>query len=480
LHRLSRDHGRVIALGEVPEAEMEGWRDLGLTHVWLMGVWATGPRCQRHSAESPGLREALREAFPGYQEADVSGSPYAPAGYRVPASLGGDSGLRVFRQRLHNHGLKLLLDFVPNHVGLDHPWLKQHPELFVQAPQPRPGTFEVQTSAGPVWVAHGKDPNFPPWTDTAQLDYRRLETQRAVAQAFQSIARRCDGVRCDMAMLILREVFEAQWHEFPAPGPTPEGEFWSNLIRQTRQQQPDFLFLAEAYWDLEARLQVLGFDYTYDKRLYDYLVNGCQEEVRRHLHGVGAEFLRASAHFLENHDEPRIATRLALAEHKAAALAVLGLPGLRLIHEGQLAGSRLRLPVQLCHSPEEPEDPEISGYYRTLLQALRFTGVGGGDGLLLVPRAAWPGNPTHERFVIVQWRDASEAAFDLVVSNLAPHRSQCYVSLAVPELGNRNWRMQDLLGTEEYRRYGDDLQSQGLYLDVPAHAAQLFRFTPLS
>ena len=93
--------------------------------------------------------------------------------------------------------------------------------------------------------------------------------------------------------------------------------------------------------------------------------------------------------------------------------------------------------------------------------------------------ASWPGNSTAQHFVIAQWqRQALE--FDLVVVNLAPHRSQCYAPLNRDNLATHNWAMTDLLGPERFKRSGDDLKNQGLYLDLPAHGAQLFHFEPIN
>src|SRR5579872_6436614 len=199
LRSLSEREGRRVTLANVPDTEFACWRQLGFTHVWLMGVWASGPRSCAVALDDPLLQRKLNEVLPGWRKKDVIGSPYAVAGYEVPADLGGDAGLRAFRERLNAQGLKLLLDFVPNHVGLDHPWVTRRPDLLMQSPVKMPGTFPQETVAGLRWLAHGKDPNFPPWADTVQLDYRCPQTRVAMIEQLQSIAQRCDGVRCDMA-----------------------------------------------------------------------------------------------------------------------------------------------------------------------------------------------------------------------------------------------------------------------------------------
>ena len=279
--------------------------------------------------------------------------------------------------------MKLVLDFVPNHIGLDHRWVEERPDLLVQSPSEIPGTFLQQAGGRARWLAHGKDPYFAPWSDTAQLDYRRAATRQEMTQLLQSIAQRCDGVRCDMAMLVLNEVFAKTWEQFQIAASPPVGEFWAAAVPAVKQAHPGFLFLAEAYWGLEGRLRTLGFDYTYDKTLYDGLVARDAAGVQRHLVGMSAEAVSGSAHFLENHDEPRIAAVLSPAEHRAAALLILGLPGMRFLHEGQLSGARFKPPVQLVRRPRETEQAEIAECYERLLTTLPGTAVGQGSGSLL-------------------------------------------------------------------------------------------------
>jgi hypothetical protein len=484
LRDLSEAAGAPVTLASVPESEFARWAQLGFTHVWLLGVWTTGPRSRAAFLEHPHTAGSLRDILPDWRPDDVPGSPYAVAEYRVPDALGGEEGLRQFRARLHRHGLRLLLDFVPNHVGLDHRWVHERPELFVQSRARLPETFAVKAAEGVRWIAHGRDPHFPPWNDTAQLDFRRSDAREAVLGELQAVARRCDGVRCDMAMLLLRDVFAATWKEFPATAPAPEAEFWAEAIARTRRA--DFLFVAEAYWDLEPRLQALGFDFTYDKRLTDYLLDRhwptaegrpVADLLRHVLRHDLPGFVQRSVHFLENHDEPRIAARLSREAHRAAALLVLGLPGMALVHEGQLTGAGVRVPVQLGRRPREAPDPTVRALYEELFTALRRTVVGHGLGAILPARPAGADNPTWQHLALVQWQGAGPG-FDLVVVNLASHRAQCFAPVAVPGLAARDWRLTDLLGPERHERRGADLAGRGLYLDVPAHAAQLFHCEP--
>jgi len=477
LPELADECGHRVTLANVTDHEFERWQRLGFTHIWLMGAWSTGPLARAQALAHPSLRQSYSEALPGWAEADVTGSPYAIADYRIAESLGGEEDLKTFREKLRSYGMKLVLDFVPNHVGLDHLWLMHRPELFVQTPANAPETFAQETSAGKVWLAHGKDPYFAAWTDTAQLDYRLASTQAAMIELLHSLAERCDGLRCDMAMLVLRDVFARTWERFPVAGAPASTEFWQAAIPAIKSANGGFLFLAESYWGLEGRLLGLGFDYAYDKTLYDALIARDAGRVHRHLLESPRELVTRSAHFLENHDEPRIASLLSVDEHRAAALLVLGLPGMRFLHQGQLSGARRRVPVQLRHFLQEPAQAEIVALYEQLLTALPQTAVGSGRWELLRPRAAWPENPTAQNLVVVQW-EANAPEFDLVVVNLAPHPSQCSVSLTVPGLESHDWLMKDLLGEALYERAGKALKSRGLYLDLPSHGAQLFHFRP--
>jgi glycosidase len=383
IRALSDKLARPVTLATVPDQEFLSWRRSGFTHIWLMGVWTTGSKSRDIARAQPWLQTLCLEAFGTFQPDDLVSSPYAIADYVVSESLGGPAALQHFRSRLRRHGLGLILDFVPNHLGLDHPWVASRPRQFVHSFEPRPETFQVaaasrrsssvnncdpnpETSpADALWIAHGKDPYFPAWIDTAQLDFRIPGTRAAMVDVLQSIADQCDGVRCDMAMLLLNDVFQGTWRHFPSLTVPPSDEFWAGAISAVRQIHPGFLFIAEAYWNLEARLQSLGFDYVYDKTLYDILTRRDDPGLQAHLQAVSGRF--QPVRFLENHDEPRIASILPFDEQKAATIFLLRQPGMRLLHDGQLTGRRRRDPVQFARYWPEPPDPEITAFHDALL-----------------------------------------------------------------------------------------------------------------
>ena len=269
LTELSQKLGRPATLDDIPDADLDRLARMGFDWIWLLSVWQTGPAAQQVSRSNLEWRREFHETLPDLREEDIAGSGFAITGYTVHSNLGGDAALARLRERLKKRGLRLMLDFVPNHMGLGHPWVEDHPEYFVggaeidlaRAPK---NYIWVKRTKGDLLLAHGRDPYFPGWPDTLQLNYANPETQEAMIGELVKIAGECDGVRCDMAMLVLPEVFERTWGQ-RAP------LFWPKATQRVRERVPGFTFMAEVYWDLEWTLLQQGFDYAYDKRLYDRL-----------------------------------------------------------------------------------------------------------------------------------------------------------------------------------------------------------------
>src|SRR5215471_13062666 len=314
LTELSRPLGRPATLDDVPDASLDSIASRGFDWVWFLSVWQTGPAGRRVSRSNPEWRQEFMETLPDLSAEDIGGSGFAITGYTTHLALGGDAALARLRERLRARGLRLMLDFVPNHTALDHPWVEDHPEYYVAGTEldlaRAPRNFvRVQRTRGNLLLAHGRDPYFPGWPDTLQLDYANPALQAAMISELLRIAEQCDGVRCDMAMLVLPDVFERTWGRTAPP-------FWPNALQRVRERAPGFCFMAEVYWDLEWTLQQQGFDYAYDKRLYDRLRAGPARPVREHLH-AGLDYQIKLARFLENHDEPRAAATFSEAACQA-------------------------------------------------------------------------------------------------------------------------------------------------------------------
>lgn len=482
---LAQRLGRPATLADIPDDVIRTWADLGFEWVWPLGVWQTGSEGPVISRTHPGLRDDYARMLPDFTDADISGSPFAIIAYSVHRDFGGDAALAQFRQRLASHGLKLLLDFIPNHVALDHPWAAAHPEFFVhgspEAVAAAPQNFMPRaTRVGLRNLAHGRDPYFDGWTDTLQLNYRHAGLRAAMLDQLQSVAARCDGVRCDMAMLLLPHVIQQAWAELslPADGSSPiDDSFWAWAIPVVKARFPDFQLMAEVYWDLEYTLQQQGFDLTYDKRLYDRLHIWDARGVHDHLL-ADLDYQRRSVRFLENHDEPRAASNFSPEVHPAAATIAFMVPGFRFFHDGQFTGWTARESVHLSRRPAEPVNPVIHEFYFRLLQTLRRPVLRFGTWRLLEARPAWHDNPTHTQFICFSWTLADQRL--LVCVNYAPSPAQCYVQLPWADLPCQPIRLRDLFSDHVYDRSGDDLASRGLYLDVPPWTPHAFEVSLLS
>jgi len=467
LQRLSREAGKRVTLAEINDEMIDGWAATGFDWIWLLSVWQTGAAGRRISRGNPQWHMEFETVLPDLTEDDICGSGFAITSYAVSDTLGGEEALARFREKLANHGVKLMLDFVPNHTASDHPWVKAHPEYYVEgsdaaraaAPQ---NYMPVETDRGRKILAYGRDPNYPGWPDTLQLNYANPELQMARIDELTAIAGKCDGVRCDMAMLILPEIFQRTW------GTTPE-PFWPRATETVHSKYPDFTFMAEVYWDLEWTLQQQGFRYCYDKRLYDRLKGGDARPVREHLL-AGLDYQDKLARFLENHDEPRAAAEFPWPQHRAAAVITFLSPGLRFFHQGQFEGARVRVPVHLCRGPVDPIDAEVRTFYAGLLQVLEKTAALREGAWSQIPlQAAWPGNWTSDGFVAYVWL-GDKGSRHLVVVNYAGNQGQCRLFLPFPDLQGRQVRLTDVMGTEVYDRDGTDLAENGLFIDhAPWH-----------
>jgi glycosidase len=473
LTELSQPVGRRATLDDIPDAELDRLAQRGFDWIWLLSVWQTGLAAQQVSRTNPEWRKEFQETLPDLRDEDIPGSGFAITGYTAHADLGGDAALARLRERLTKRGLRLLLDFVPNHMGLGHPWVEEHPEYFIRGSEldlarASQNYTWVQRKRGDVLLAHGRDPYFPGWPDTLQLNYANPATQEAMIGELLKIAGQCDGVRCDMAMLVLPDVFERTWGQ-RAP------LFWPTATRRVRERVPGFLFMAEVYWGLEWTLQQQGFDYAYDKRLYDRLRERHARPVREHFH-AGLDYQNKLARFLENHDEPRAAATFPSGVHEAAAVVTFLSPGLRFFHEGQFQGRKKRISPHLGRRPDEPVDADLAKFYDRLLAVLRQPLLREGSWQLLECAPAWDGNWTWDCVLAFAWQGAAQERL-LVVVNYAPNQSQCYVRLPFPDLASRSWRLQDQVNTAGFDRDGNDMQSRGLYLDMPPWQASVFSLT---
>jgi hypothetical protein len=465
--------GADVTLASVPAPEWDLVVPEGTSVVWLMGVWARSPRGREIALSNPGLRASWSSALPDWTDADVVGSPYCITDYTPASAFGGWPGLDSARAELRARGALLMVDWVPNHVGPDSPWLRSAPEAFVR------GTAEDLARSPEAFVdvdgtvfANGKGPYFAPWHDVVQVDAFAPSLRTLAARALSRIAEHADVVRCDMAMLMLDDVVQATWGE--RVGAPPEVGYWTEMIAAARAVNPAFRFVAEAYWDREWDLQQVGFDYCYDKRLYDRLAQGDVAPVRGHL-GADPAYQSRLVRFLENHDEPRASRTFSPpARVKAAAVTVATLPGLTLWHDGQADGREIFVPVFLGRRADEPRDAALATWYHDLWAAAPRVRAG-----VWARRevTGWPDNDSAE--ALVAWTWTAGDALSLVVVNLAAHDADGVVHVGHAPAAGRRWRLDDLLDGATYERTGNDLADGGLYVARAAWGAHVFTAVPM-
>ena len=481
LDQLGRQRGRDVDLACVPDDAWEAIAAAGYDAVWLMGVWQRSPAGIAIANRNDALRDEFSRVLADFAPPDNVGSPYCVRRYVVAAQLGGNDGLASARRALGERGVRLLLDFVPNHVAPDHHWIVEHPDYFIQGDADdlhrEPAAYI--DSAGGV-LACGRDPYFPAWPDVVQVNAFSPELRAATIATVKEIAAQCDGVRCDMAMLMLNAVFARTWGE--RAGTPPAEDYWSALIPAVRASHPDFCFIAEAYWGLEWELQQQGFSFCYDKTLYDRLARSDTFGVRQHLLAEAA-YQQKLLRFIENHDEARAATIFGAERERAAAVATLTLPGARLVHDGQSVGRKKRLPVFLGRLPDEDTDRALADFYVRLLAEVNRDVVRNGEWCLCLCEG-WPDNQSCRQLLAWSWQSSGESRGEssgysggqpgvsaddercLIVVNYAPTAAQARVRVPWGDLAAESVRLDDVLARQSYERSGSEITASGLYVDL--------------
>jgi hypothetical protein len=470
LSDLSQKYGTFVELGSVPPAEWDVLGDYGFDAVWFMGVWERSPAGIALANRNTALVDDLRRALPDFHPLDNVGSPYCVRRYTVDQLLGGPEGLAAARDELAKRGMRLILDFVPNHVAPDHAWVADHPEYFIEG-----SSLQVREDPssclriGDKVFACGRDPYFPAWADVLQLNAFDPGLREAARETVITIARQCDGVRCDMAMLMENSIFERTW--CGRAGQRPPAEYWVNLISHVKRLYPNFLFMAEAYWEREWELQQQGFDFCYDKRLYDRLDHGGADPVRQHV-SADLAYQDKLVRFIENHDEPRAAATFSLEKQRAIAVAMATLPGARLFHEGQFEGRRVRTPVFLGRRQSECADRELTAFYKRLLKVIESPLFHDGNWSLC-DRTGWPDNPSYRDLLAWSWERDDRRC--LVVVNLSGALAQARIRVPWKDVRGEIWRLNDALSGTTYEREGDEMEDSGLYVELGPWNCHLFQ-----
>lgn len=466
---------RKATLDDVPLSYWEQLSAKGITHVWLMGIWKLcESTVKKYCLQEGATKDSFRMALSDYQDNDVIGSPYSVDRYELNPLIGDEQSLADTRRILNQLGMKLILDFVPNHFSADSSLIDTHPYIFLEV-NPNlilhdPITFYKPLPNLNRVFAHGKDPFFPAWEDTIQINYFKSKARKFMIYTLKTIAKRCDGVRCDVAMLMLNDSFERTWRHVLGNYEKPAEEFWKSAIAEVKKDYPEFMFIGEVYWDKEWELQQLGFDYTYDKKLTDRLKTGDANAIREHLQ-ADADFQKKSVRFLENHDEDRAITAFGKQKSQAAAVIISTLPGTRFYYDGQFEGKTVRLPVQLRREPFEPINQELLDFYEKILAITRHEVFRQGKWRVLETLPAWDKDLTFPNILAWTWTHPSEKR--LVAVNYSDTTSTCRIRIEAHE---KELALTDLLNDHRYIRSAEEVRSIGLYIELKPYQSHIFAY----
>jgi len=310
--------------------------------------------------------------LPGFTTADIIGSPYAVTQYTCNPELGTDTDIAILRKKLNTMGLRLMLDFVPNHSAVDAPWTSSNSDYYIKATS---SPFDPKRfySNG---IAYGWDGYGDSWMDTSQFNYWNPTFRAAQINVILKIASLADYIRCDVAYLSLNDAINNTWGKllYAAGYARPSTEFWSDALSSVKSKYPGVQFLAEVYAPYPQKLQQVGFDFTYEKQLYDVLASGNLDNIKGYIKGNSLQFTQKCAHYVENHDEQRAATEFGSNQRAdAAAVVSMSLPGMRFYFMGQEHGFFNRLDVHLRRSLSENPAPGVDTFYQNYLTSCQWT-----------------------------------------------------------------------------------------------------------
>ncbi|MFA7228082.1 MAG: alpha-amylase family glycosyl hydrolase [Melioribacteraceae bacterium] len=473
------DQGLIKAsLNDIPNSYWNGLVEKGIDYIWLMGIWKISDSIIEKYCFENDLVKNYRRALKDWKKEDVIGSPFAVRDYEINPALGDKRSLLELKSVLNKKGIKLILDFVPNHFSAENDLLKSDPEIFLSVDkkyyETDPHTFYKPFVNEEKYFAHGRDPFFPAWQDTVQVNFFSQYAREYLTKILFELIKVCDGIRCDMAMLALNNVFQNTWggvlsnngHEKPAT------EFWTSAIAEIKNERPDFLFIAEAYWDLEWDLQQMGFDYTYDKKLTDRLKSARPSEIKEHLY-ADIHFQNKLMRFIENHDEERALTVFGKEKSKAAAVISSTIPGLRFYNDGQFEGKKIRLPVQLGREPEELLNENVYEFYNKLLRITSEEIFRQGQWELFEPVNSWGSNTTFKNILAWQWSRQNEKR--IIAVNYSESTSTCRLKLDVRGF-QEEFVMRDLLNDQTYTRSAEEIYHSGLFIELKPYQSHIFAF----
>lgn len=479
---LAANCGQYVCLRDVPLSEWQRIADDSVDMVWLMGVWQLGEFGLQHD-RVPAMLDGFKNELPDVTADDVIGSPYAVQQYTFNTDIGTSADLAAVRKTLHQLGMQLMLDFVPNHGAVDSVLVNSTPSVFMQKPSSYSSHSDWWIERDGKTFSYGRGPYDGPWTDTLQYNYWSTSTIEVMTKTLEFIASQADAIRCDMGMLLLNEVIERTWGDVMSANgfSRPSEEFWKVAIDAVRKQYPDTVFMAEAYnYDMTSPpektfLQNLGFDVVYDKTVLDDLKTGDLDTLRTYIGSQSQGFFQATAHFVENHDEHRSAENLKGQQQAFAGSVVAStIPGVKLFYFGQFDGFAKKLDVQLRRATKESPNLTLHKQYTDLLRLLKDEVFHSGSWTFI----STPKDDSAWRLSAWRWASADGHTKRLIVVNYSDQQGWAKVQVADAwgNSGMDQLEVTELLTGAKYERSANEMRSSGLNCGLAPWTVQMFAY----
>jgi len=415
LAQLSRKYSRRISrLDEIPDEDLATLARQGLNSLWLIGIW-------ERSRASKTIKQLCGNS-------DAVASAYSIFNYSVAEDLGGEAAYVSLRDRAYRHGIRLASDMVPNHMGIDSPWVVEHPEWFISRPDsPYPaysfngpdlshdGRVEIkiddhyfeQSDAAVVfrrrdrqsgetrYIYHGNDGTSFPWNDTAQLDYLNPAVREQVIQTILHVARLFPVIRFDAAMTLAKRHFHRLW--FPGPGASGAipsraefgmsqaefnqhmpHEFWRQVVDRVAAEVPGTLLLAEAFWLMEGYfVRTLGMHRVYNSAFMVMLrdeENAKYRDVIKKTLEFDPDIMKRYVNFMSNPDERTAIDQFGKGDKCFGVAAMMAtLPGLPMFGHGQIEGftEKYGMEYQRPRYDESPDPWMVERHEREIAPLLK-------------------------------------------------------------------------------------------------------------
>ena len=465
LYELSIKYKKSITkLTDIPVKEFDELAKNGVDIVWMMGVWKLGEygldfdRKQNYS-----------EYLPDWTIEDVIGSPYAVYEYTCNPTLGTNNDLMWLKAQINSKGMKLMLDFVPNHSAVDAPEAKSKPEMYIRAPK----GVEDENRYTKEGLAYGANENHFTWKDVLQWNYWNKDTIKFMKDNIIRIMSYADAIRCDVAYQEINDVFGATWpEELKYYGYTkPEVEFWTYAIKEAKKLNPNIIFLAEAYKDEYNKILInLGFDYAYNRNILKKLMTS-GDEFKNYIKDKDGSFWEDKADFVENHDESRVVYNMGGNYQKAKASGTIAatIGGMIFMNHGQWVGKKNMLDVHLRRGADEPENNEIKSHYKKLNQIIKdkafrshnFYYAGVLDGERKDDFIAYIREEEDSHYLVVVNYSENEGCANVPIYNLK---------------GRKYILVYDILNDVEIMKTYDIVKNYGLKVCLKAWESQIFKY----